>query len=519
MYYPISQIDVSCRFVSGDIFLYLVEQKFKKMKKLPKLFTGASLLLSAASVSCQSPATGAGKLPNVVLIFMDDMGYGDLGCFGATQYRTPNLDKLAGQGVRFTNFYVSQAVCSASRAALLTGCYSNRVGISGALNPKANYGLNPDEETIAEVLKKQNYKTAAVGKWHLGHHQPFLPLQQGFDEYLGLPYSNDMWPVHFDGSRSIPQKYARKLEYPELPLIKNNEQIKELKTLDDQASLTTLYTETAIDFINRNKENPFFLYLAHSMTHVPLAVSDKFKGKSEQGLFGDVMMEIDWSVGEIMKTLEENGLSDNTLVIFTSDNGPWLNFGNHAGSTAGLREGKGTSFEGGQRVPCLMKWPGVIPQGIVCNKLAATIDILPTLAAITGAGLPEKRIDGVNILPLMEGDPTANPREYLYYYYQKNSLEAVRKGGWKLVLPHKYRSYEGVMPGEDGFPGEYAEAETGLALYDMRRDPGERYDVKELYPGIVEDLTKLAEQAREDLGDDLTGNPGKNRRDPGRLQD
>jgi len=220
-----------------------------------------------------------------------------------------------------------------------------------------------------------------------------------------------------------------------------------------------------------------------------------------------------------MKTLEENGLSDNTLVIFTSDNGPWLNFGNHAGSTAGLREGKGTSFEGGQRVPCLMKWPGVIPQGIVCNKLAATIDILPTLAAITGAGLPEKRIDGVNILPLMEGDPTANPREYLYYYYQKNSLEAVRKGGWKLVLPHKYRSYEGVMPGEDGFPGEYAEAETGLALYDMRRDPGERYDVKELYPGIVEDLTKLAEQAREDLGDDLTGNPGKNRRDPGRLQD
>lgn len=489
------------------------------MEKLPKLVTGASLLLSAVSVWCQTPEPGAEKLPNVVLIFMDDMGYGDLGCFGATRYRTPNLDKLASQGVRFTNFYVPQAVCSASRAALLTGCYSNRVGITGALSPKAKIGLNPAEETIAEILKRRNYQTAAIGKWHLGHHREFLPLQQGFDEYLGLPYSNDMWPVFYDGSRNIPPAYARKLDYPELPLIRNNEKIRELKTLDDQASLTTLYTEAAVGFIKRNTSNPFFLYLAHSMTHVPLAVSGKFKGKSEQGLFGDVMMEIDWSVGKIMKTLEENGLSDNTLVIFTSDNGPWLNFGNHAGSTAGLREGKGTSFEGGQRVPCLMKWPGIIPRGFVCNELAATIDILPTLAAIIGAGLPEKRIDGVNILPLMKGDSTANPREYLYYYYQQNSLEAIRKGSWKLVLPHKYRSYEGVMPGQNGYPGEYAQAETGLALYDMRRDPGERYDVKELYPEIVEDLTELANQAREDLGDDLTANAGKNRREPGRLKD
>ncbi|MGH9339523.1 MAG: sulfatase family protein [Acidobacteriota bacterium] len=465
----------------------------------------------------QNPEAQPAKQPNIVLIFADDLGYGDLGSYGAIQYKTPNLDRLAGEGIRFTNFYVSQAVCSASRAALLTGCYSNRVGISGALNPNAEIGLNPEEETIAEVLKKQNYKSAAIGKWHLGHHRPFLPLQQGFDQYLGIPYSNDMWPIDYDGTRATPQTHARKAGYPELPLIRNNDTIRELRTLDDQAELTTLYTETAVHFIKENKSRPFFLYLAHSMPHVPLAVSKKFKGKSDQGRYGDVIMEIDWSVGQIMETLEENGLAENTLVIFTSDNGPWLNFGNHAGSTGGLREGKGTSWEGGQRVPCIMKWPGVIPKGRICNKIASTLDILPTLAAITGAPLPEKKIDGVNILPLMQGDPNADPREFFYYYYQKNSLEAVRKGHWKLVLPHRHRSYEGVPPGKDGLPGKYGEGETSYALYDLRRDPGERYDVRVLYPDIFEELMKLAEQAREDLGDELTNNPGKNRREPGRL--
>ncbi len=487
------------------------------MSKLSNLLTGASFFLSGLAIAGQTGTSPKTQQPNVVLIFIDDMGYGDLSCFGATQYKTPNIDRIASQGIRFTNFYAAQAVCSASRAGLMTGCYPNRVGISGALMPTAEIGLNPEEETIAEVLKKKNYKTAAIGKWHLGRPQQFLPLQQGFDEYLGLPYSNDMWPVYYDGTRNIPESYKRKLNYPELPLIRNNEKIKELKTLEDQTELTTLYTETAIDFIKRNKKNPFFLYLAHSMPHVPLAVSDKFKGKSEQGIYGDVIMEIDWSVGQVMKTLEENKLTDNTLIIFASDNGPWLNFGNNAGSTAGLREGKGTSFEGGQRVPCLMKWPGVIPEGEICNQIASTIDILPTLATITGSPLPEKKIDGVNILSLMKAVPGANPREYFYYYYQKNSLEAVRKGGWKLVLPHKHRSYSGMMPGNNGFPGQTKEAESGLALYDMRRDPGERYDVKELYPEIVEELTKLAEQAREDLGDDLTNNPGKNRREPGRV--
>ncbi len=464
---------------------------------------------------CSFPAEKP-QNPNIVLIFMDDMGYGDLSCYGASQYKTPNLDRMAAQGIRFTSFLSAQAVCSASRAGIMTGCYPNRVGISGALMPNATIGLNPSEETIAEVLKKSNYKTGAIGKWHLGYQRQFLPLQQGFDEYLGLPYSNDMWPVNFDGKPAA--ENSNKARWPVLSLIEGNEKIRDIKTLDDQSQLTTIYTERAVRFITENKNHPFFLYLAHSMTHVPLAVSVKFKGKSEQGLFGDVMMEIDWSVGQIMKALEKNGLEKNTLVIFTSDNGPWLNFGNHAGSTGGLREGKGNSFEGGQREPCLMKWPGHIAAGTICNKLASTIDILPTLAAITNSPLPGKKIDGVNILPLLLGDENANPRETFLYYYRKNSLEAVRKGTWKLVFAHPGRTYIGFKPGVDGFPGKTNENfpfEEGL--YDLRRDPGERYDVKEYYPEVVAELKKIADEARLDLGDDIQQMPGKNRREPGRI--
>ncbi len=467
-----------------------------------------------ATISNGSPKTNN---PNIILIFMDDLGYGDLSCYGATQYKTPNLDKMASQGVRFTSFMSAQAVCSASRAGIMTGCYPNRVGISGALMPDAKIGLNPNEETIAEVLKKRNYKTAAIGKWHLGYQPEFLPLQQGFDDYLGLPYSNDMWPVNFDGKPAA--ENSNKARYPALPLIEDNDKIREIRTLDDQSELTTLYTERAVQFIDANKKNPFFIYLAHSMTHIPLAVSSKFKGKSEQGLYGDVMMEIDWSVGEIMKALDKSGLTKNTLIIFTSDNGPWLNFGNHAGSNGGLREGKGASFEGGQRVACLMKWPEKIQSGTICNKLASTIDILPTLAAITNSPLPEKKIDGVNILPLLMGDENANPRQSFLYYYRKNSLEAVRKGDWKLVFAHPGRTYIGFKPGVDGFPGgtnENFPYEEGL--YDLRRDPGERFDVKEYYPEVVAELKKLADEAREDLGDDIKKVEGKNRREPGKVQ-
>ncbi|HUX56851.1 MAG TPA: sulfatase [Bacteroidales bacterium] len=474
--------------------------------------------LISFQVAAQKPVPAQTKLPNIVLIFIDDMGYGDVGCFGATQYNTPNIDRLASTGMRFTNFYVAQAVSSASRAGLLTGCYSNRVGISGALGPNSSIGINADEELIPELLSPRGYKNAIVGKWHLGDHHQFLPLQNGFQKYFGLPYSNDMWPVDYDGKPATKDKNPRKFSKPPLPLIRGNEKIRTIETLEDQAQLTTLYTKYAVDFINRNKKNPFFLYLAHSMTHVPLAVSDKFKGKSKQGLFGDVVMEIDWSVGEIMKALQKNGLTENTLVIFTSDNGPWLNFGNHAGSAGGLREGKGCSWEGGQRVPCIMSWPARIPSGKICNNIASTIDLLPTFCSITGSALPKKKIDGVNILSLLEGNFDANPRDVFYYYYRKNSLENVRKGQWKLALPHTFRSYEGKMPGNDGWPGEYSDGKTDYGLYDLRRDPGERYDVKELYPAVVDDLKKLADEMRQDLGDENYNMPGVNSRKPGSIK-
>lgn len=482
----------------------------------PILQKSLLLGLAASPFYTSGATTEKSQTPNIVLIFIDDLGYGDLSCYGASQYKTPNLDKMAAQGIRFTSFMSAQAVCSASRAGILTGCYPNRIGISGALMPDAKIGLNPAEEIIPEVLKKRGYKSAAIGKWHLGHLPEFLPQQQGFDTYFGIPYSNDMWPVGYDGKPAASDAWASR--YPVLPLIEGNEKVKEIKSLDDQAQLTTLYTEKAVKFITENTKQPFFLYLAHSMPHVPLAVSSKFKGKSEQGLYGDVVMEIDWSVGEIMKTLEKNGLDKNTLVIFTSDNGPWQNFGNHAGSTGGLREAKGSSFEGGQREPCIMKWPGHIPEGAICNKLASTIDILPTLAAITNSPLPEKKIDGVNILPLLLGDETANPRESFLYYYRKNSLESVRKGNWKLVFAHPGRTYVGFKPGTDGFPGGTNENfQFEESLYDLRRDPGERYDVKEFYPEVVAELKKLADEARFDLGDDIQNVEGKNRREPGRI--
>ena len=461
--------------------------------------------------------------PNVIIIFMDDLGYGDLGSYGATGYSTPNLNQLATDGVRFTNFYTPQAVCTASRAALLTGTYPNRMNISGALGPNEGVGLHLDETTIAEMLKTVGYTTAMVGKWHLGNEPEFLPTRQGFDEYLGLPYSNDMWPIDYDG-RPVPESHFKYKIYPTLPLLQIQagqgvpDTVMKVQSLDDQARLTTLYTEKAISFIKSNKKNPFFLYLAHSMTHVPIAVSSKFKNKSEQGLFGDVMMEVDWSVQQIRQALEEQGIDKNTLIIFTSDNGPWLNYGNHNGSTAGLREGKGTSWEGGTRVPSIMSWPNVIPKGKVINKLSSTIDILPTLAEITGAKLPVHKIDGISILSLLEGKDTT-PRTIFYYYYNKNDLEAVRSGNWKLVLPHNYRTYEGVLPGNDGYPGPYGKGvQDSIALYDLRRDPGERYNVVKQNPEVASVLEKLAEEARRDLGDNLTEISGENRRPIGKLQ-
>lgn len=442
--------------------------------------------------------------PNVVLFFIDDLGYGDLSVTGALGYKTPNLDRMAAEGTRFTNFLAAQAVCSASRAALLTGAYPNRIGFFGALGPQSPNGINSEEETMAELLKERGYSTGIFGKWHLGSKPEFLPLQHGFDEFYGVPYSHDMWPLH---------PWQERAKYPPLFWIDGNKATKEIKDLNDAAELTPVITEKAVSFIRKNSKNPFFLYVPHPMPHVPLAASTRFKGKSGKGIFGDVIMELDWSVGEILKELKAQGIDDNTIVIFTSDNGPWLNYGDHAGSSGGFREGKGTSFEGGQRVPAIIRWPKSVPAGRVSNKLLSTIDILPTVAKITGARLPKSRIDGIEFVDLLKGDDTKTPRTEFLYYYRKNNLEAVRKNDWKLVFEHPGRTYEGSLPGKDGQPGPAPENfQYPKALYNLARDPGERYNVLEQNPEVVAELEKIAATARKDLGDDLQNAPGKNRR-------
>lgn len=445
------------------------------------------------------------RQPNVVLFFIDDLGYADVGSFNqnkaAMGYSTPNLDRMAAEGIRLTSFYVPQAVCSASRAALLTGCYSNRVGISGALDHKADYGINSDETTLGEVFKSRNYATAIFGKWHLGHLPKFLPTRHGFDEFFGLPYSNDMWPKHPTGT------------YPELPLIEND---KIIQLMPDQSLLTTQYTQRAVSFIERHKDKPFFLYVPHTMPHVPLFVSDKFKGKTARGLFGDVIEEIDWSVGQVLATLKRLKLDDNTLVIFTSDNGPWLSYGNHAGSAKPLREGKGTEMEGGVRVPFIARWPGKIRAGTVSREPVMTIDLLPTLAKLVGAEVPKDRIiDGRDIWPILSGKKAKSPHDALYFYWGRE-LQAVRSGKWKLHLPHTYRFIE--TPGADGKPGKGAYPKIELSLYDLEADIGETKNLADKHPEVVKRLMAFVERAREDLGDSLTKREGKNIRPAGKIQ-
>jgi arylsulfatase A len=448
----------------------------------------------------------AEPLPNVVIIFTDDQGYADVGVYGAKGFKTPNLDRLAQEGIRFTDFYVAQAVCSASRAALLTGCYPNRIGIHGALGPNSQHGLHPDEMTVAELVKSRGYATAIFGKWHLGHHPEFLPLRHGFDEFFGIPYSNDMWPFHPEAAPGT---------YPDLPLIEGE---KVLELNPDQRQLTRRFTERSVQFIARNRDRPFLLYLAHPMPHVPLFVSSAFEGSSGSGLYGDVMQELDWSVGEILDALRRHRLDRRTLVVFLSDNGPWLSYGDHAGSADPLREGKGTTWDGGVRVPALMRWPGRIPAGTVCREPAMSIDLLPTIARLTGAQLPARRIDGRDIWPLVAGDPGArSPHEAYFFYYHVNELHAVRSERWKLVLPHTYRTLDGRPGGTGGMPVKYGSAKAGLELYDLELDPGEAVNLAEAHPEVVTRLLDLAELVREDLGDSLTGRAGSNRREPGRL--
>ncbi|QJD98107.1 sulfatase [Mucilaginibacter robiniae] len=456
------------------------------------------------------------KKPNIIIIMMDDMGYGDTEPYGMTGIPTFNFNRLTKESTRFTHYNAAEPICTASRAALLTGCYPNRLGMTGALLPADKKALNPNEETIASMLKKEGYQTAMFGKWHLGNKPPYWPLHYGFDTFFGIPYSHDIWNRDHEGNLITDKKDIR-YTWPPLPLLEGDRVVDSITSKQKLSHLIGQLTERSVQFIKQNKNKPFFLYLAQSMPHVPLAPSAQFRGKSELGEFGDEILEIDWSVGQILKTLDEERLANNTLLIVTSDNGPWLNFGDHAGSSGGFREGKSTSWEGGTRVPLWIRWPGQVEAGGTNSMLMTNMDILPTIAAATGATLPQKPIDGVNFLQVWRGKVKTDPREVFYYYFGKNNLEGVRYKNWKLVLPHPSNTYA-PLHGKGGDGGKIGRVDVPVALYDLAHDPGEAYDVQLNYPDVVKKILALADQARNDMGDDLTQHEGKNRRQPAMLK-
>ena len=456
------------------------------MRLLLSFATCVVLTLASGCAGSPTPAPPPPRPPNVIIIFTDDQGYEDVGVYGATGFRTPHLDRMAAEGIRLTDFYVAAGVCTPSRAALLTGCYPKRVGLAHrVLFPYSSTGLHPDEITIPELLGPRGYRSICIGKWHLGHHEMFMPLRQGFDEFFGVPYSNDM-----DG-----HLYKRRnFQAPPLPFYRGKTVI---ESGPDQRFLTQRYTEEAVRFIGENRDRPFFLYLAHSMPHRPIHASPPFRNHSELGLYGDVIEEIDASVGQILSTLLRHDIDERTLVIFTSDNGPW-----RARSSGPLRGKKNSTWEGGQRVPCIARFPGTIPAGQVCHALITAMDFLPTLAAYADVELPANRIiDGKNIATLLEGTASRSPHE-AFYFYRDDRLQAVRAGPWKL---HVFR------------PGWKDRSRPPL-LFDLEKDVSERNDVAAEHPDVVERLLKLAERAREDLGDAATGREGANVRPVGRLE-
>ncbi|MCC6672920.1 MAG: sulfatase [Planctomycetes bacterium] len=465
------------------------------------------LAACAARPDPEPPAAGAPRPPNVVIVLADDLGYGDLGCYGAERIRTPNLDRLAREGARFTDFYVAQAVCSASRAALHTGCYPNRIGIAGALMPTANLGIHERETTLGELVRARGYATAMFGKWHLGHHPEFLPTHHGYDEFFGIPYSNDMHPGHPEQPKA----------HPPLPLIEGDRTV---EVEPDQRRFTTEFTARAAEFVRSHAERPFLIVLAHPMPHVPLAVSAAGAGRSAAGLYGDVIEEIDAGVGVLRDALAEAGVLDDTLFVFVSDNGPWLAYGDHAGSSGPLREGKGTSFEGGVRVPCIVRYPRLVRAGCTIANPCMTLDLFPTVAELSGAPLPPLAIDGRSLVPILRGDPGAgDPHEALFFWYHANSLEAMRAGRWKLHFPRTYRTMHGRAPGRAGRPGSYdTGARIGLALFDLVADPGETRDLAAAHPDVVTRLQAMAEPMRAELGDDAQKVAGRARRPAGRVQ-
>ncbi|MBN9117665.1 MAG: sulfatase [Planctomycetes bacterium] len=480
----------------------------------PRVWAAPVLLAFCLNSAAQSAEPA--RAPNVVIILADDMGYGDAGCYGNKKIRTPNIDRLATEGTRFTSFYVSQPVCTASRASLLSGCYANRVSMAGALNHQSKVGIHPDEKLLGELLKAKGYATACYGKWHLGDRAPFLPTKRGFDDFAGLPYSNDNGPLH-----------PTMTDLPPLPFYRG---AKITERDPDQSRLTRRFTDLAVEFIAQHQHEPFFLYLPHVMPHVPIFASPGFKGNSPAGLYGDVIEELDGSVGEVLAALKRYDLDKNTLVLFASDNGPFLSYGTHAGSAGPLREGKLTTFEGGVRVPGVARWPGKVPAKRVCDEPLMTIDLLPTLCKLAGAELPELPIDGKDVGPVLFGGANARCPHDAYFFYAGDELHAVRSGKWKLHLPHEYLSVNGA-PGTDGKPANhgkqrpeamtvsglrgiasrhgYKVEKTGLALFDLEADVGEKENVAEKHPEVVKRLLGYADAARAELGDSLTGAKGK----------
>lgn len=459
--------------------------------------------------------------PNIVLIVADDLGYADVGCNGAKDIRTPNIDALAKQGTRFTNFNVAQAVCTASRAGFLTGCYPNRLGMGGALNHTTTVGIHPDETLLSEVCQSKGYSTTIFGKWHLGTRPMFHPLKHGFNAFFGLPYSNDNGPRH-----------PTVAGMPPLPLFDSETVI---ERDPDQSQFTKRFTEKAVAFIAANKTKPFFLYVPHVMPHVPIAAAKEQQGRSQRGLYGDVVEELDDSIGTIVRALKDNGLEENTIVLFFSDNGPFLSYGNHAGLATPFREGKLTTFEGGVRVPFLVKWPGHVPANRVCDEYLTGLELMPTLAKLIDAPLRHK-VDGLDLSALWLGQPDAKGRD-TFAYYSGSELQAVRNGNWKLHLPHDYLTVDGP-PGHDGKPANFGKinpksiTDSGLggiasrhgyrvekidlSLFDLRNDPGESVNLAAKHPEIVKNLQSLAEAFRKDLGDSITKSKGQGLRAVGR---
>ncbi|MCF8346618.1 MAG: sulfatase [Bacteroidales bacterium] len=481
----------------------------KKFYRIRLILTGAGILILTGISSCALKETAETDKPNFIIIFTDDQGYGDLGCYGSPNIATPHIDKFAGEGMRFTSFYAAP-YCGPSRAQLMTGSYPARTGHAQNTSPSSTNGLDPEEITIAEILKENGYATMCIGKWHLGHAPDYLPTNQGFDHFFGTPYSNDMWRYHprmrpQENEDSLMQAIRKRAAYTgyhgeesyypadggfpnDLPLMVDERII---ERNPDQRQLTTRYTESAIEFIQAKKDEPFFLFLAYNMPHVPLFVSGKFDGASPRGLYGDVMMEIDWSVGEILATLTALGLDDKTMVVFTSDNGPWLQYGIDGGSAGPLRAGKGTLYEGGVRVPALVRWPGKIPAGKISSAITGNHDLLPTLAELAGASIPSDRtIDGRSLWPLLSGENTKTPHDFFHYMggspKGKVNYHGIRDERWKLMVNV---NREGKVIANE--------------LYDLGADVGEKFNRIEDHPDIADKLKIEAQLFYNEISENI----------------